>query len=207
MGGNKKTLTVVSISAIFALGLGIAIGTSIKGSKSIGDGNNNSAENNDPNLADKSPEELKAKLSELMLPEDEYVKLDSAITQTGVGLFMAQAQGAGVTVTEEAQQELKKTLSEKYSRKYFSDMNVSSMDFTKEELGTILGFYNTTAGKKFLEQSPKIIQTTMQNVQNDLKENLPKTVDALVAKLKGGAPANEAPRDDKAKPQNVGADS
>lgn len=198
MGNNKKTITVVAIAVIFALGVGIAIGSSIKNkdgqiANSFND-NNNSAPVTPGANGDNSVEELSAKLSDVMMPEEEFSKLESAIFQTAMGLFMGQAQQAGINVTDEAQQELKKSINEKYSRKYFSDMNADSMkELNKDELISIISFYNTEAGQKFLKLSPKIIQKTMSSVQADLSAWLPKTVEALVAKLKGGnAPDKKA---------------
>ncbi len=197
MGDSKKTVTVVSIAVVFALGLGIAIGTAIKGKTNVGD-NNVANPANDKALNDLPVEELGAKLSNVMLPEEEFGKLSTAIYQTAMGLFMAQAQQAGINVSDAAQQELKKSIDDKYSRKYFEDMNANSMkELSKPELISIIGFYNTEAGIKFLKLSPKIIQSTMSAVQADLTQWLPKTVDALVAKLKGGSPAEEKGEADK----------
>lgn len=187
MNNSKKTVTVVSIAVVFAIGLGIAIGMNLKkGSSEAG------APVADANLSGLSIDELAGKLSNFMLPEDEFSKLGSAIFQTAMGLFMQQAQQAGVEVNEAAQQDLKKSIDDKYSRKYFADMNANSMkELSKEDLIAINSFYNTDAGQKFLKLSPKIIQSTMQAVQADLTQWLPKTVDELVAKYKGGAPAGD----------------
>lgn len=191
MSTNNKTGLVVTIAAVIALGVGIAIGMTLKKSPTVAGGADTQ------NYSDKSVEELSAKLSELMLPEEEFVKLEEAIYQTGMGLFMAQAQSAGVTVPESAQQELKKSINEKYSRKYFADINAESMkDLGQPELVLILNFYSTEAGRKFLALSPKIIQQTMKVVQQDLSAWLPKTVDAMVAKLKGGEAAPAEPKDE-----------
>ena len=182
MGISKKTVTVVSIAIVFAMGLGIAIGTTIKNK---GIGISGKAPGTDLALDTLSPEELRGKLSDVMLPEEEFTKLSGAIFQTAMGLFMAQAQQAGIEVNETAQQELKKSIEDKYSRKYFADMNANSMsELTKPDLVGIISFYNTEAGQKFLKLSPKIIQSTMQTVQADLTQWLPKTVDALVTKFK-----------------------
>jgi hypothetical protein len=199
MNVNKKVMSIVSIALIFAFGLGIAIGASvdIKGLPFAKGLNNKATLVSDASLGEESVEELGTKLSGIMLPEDEFLKLESAIYQTAMGLFMAQAQGAGINVTEAAQQELKKNLDEKYSRKYFSDMNADSMkELDKNELVSILSFYQTAAGQKFLALSPKAIQATMATVQADLSAWLPRTVDALVAKLKG-ANTDEKKDDDK----------
>lgn len=217
MNSSKKTTVVVSVSVVLALLVGVFIGTKLNCKSStvaLGDG----AQKHEDWSA-LSVEDLGSKLSEVMLPEEEFVKLEAAIFQTAMGLMMAQAQGAGITVNDEAQKELKESINQKYSRKYFADMNASSMkELSKEDLILILGFYHTTAGQKFLELSPKIIQTTMSAVQTDLSAWLPKTVDALVAKLKGGkegAPEEkvEGKVDPKAEPkagkpaQEAGADS
>ncbi len=196
---SKKTGTVVSIAVIVSLGIGIAIGTMIKKCDSTSTAGGTVT---DAKLNDLSVEELRIKLSEVMLPADEFEKLSGAIYQTGMGLFMSQAQQAGIEVNEAAQQELKKSIEEKYSRKYFADMNANSMtELTKPELVSVISFYNTESGQKFLKMSPKIIQTTMSAVQADLTQWLPKTVDDLVAKLKNGgnAPAVEG------KPESVPA--
>lgn len=204
MADNKKMITAISITLVASLGVGIAIGSLLNGKgtpfTSGGDHNNNAVPVplKDINWNEKSPEDLTVSLSEVMLPEDEFLKLEAAILQTAMGLLMAQAQGAGITVGDDAQQELKKSIDEKYSRKYFSDMNANSMkELTKPELITVLSFYNTEAGQKFLKLSPKIIQTTMTAVQADLSAWLPKTVDAMVAKLKGGN--NGGQKNDEAK--------
>lgn len=205
---SKKTTVVVSLSVICALAVGIFIGTKLNKGPSIAD-----ASGKHEDWSALSVDELGAKLSEVMLPEDEFVKLEGAIFQTAMGLMMAQAQGAGITVTDDIQKELKDSINEKYSRKYFADMNASSMkELSKDDLILILGFYHTTAGQKFLELSPKIIQTTMAAVQADLSAWLPKTVDALVTKLKTGkdvAPPAEQKGELKGeqKPVKEGADS
>lgn len=187
MSTNNKSGLVVIVAAVIALGVGVAIGMTIKKGAKPTTASGESYEG-------KSVEELSTKLSELMLPEEEFVKLEDAIFQTGMGLLMAQAQSAGVTVSEGTQQELKKSINEKYSRKYFADINSASMkDLGQEDLVLILNFYDTEAGKKFLSLSPKIIQQTMKVVQQDLSAWLPKTVEGLIAKQKGGeVPAEKA---------------
>lgn len=193
MNNSKKTLTVVSISVVFALGLGVAIGSTLnkKGAWSqAGDKNNNNTVMED--MSDKSIEDLGEKLSEFMLPENEFTKLQAAILQAGLGLFMSQAQTAGIQLNEEMQKELKDEIDKKYDRKYFAGLNAESMnDLNKDELISIIGFYHTEAGKKFLEMSPKIIQNTMMKVQTNLSAWLPQTVETLVAKLKDGGGKND----------------
>lgn len=201
MSTNKKTVTVFSITLIFALGVGVAIGAMLKNKGFPGqspDNNNNATPVANANFQDLSLEELSSKLSEVMLPEEEFSKLEGAIFQTAMGLLVNQAQQAGLTVTDATQDELKKSINEKYTRKYFADMNASSMqELSKDELILIIGFYNTEAGQKFLKLSPKIIKSTMAAVQADLSAWLPKTVGDLIARLKGepatGDPA--APKD------------
>jgi hypothetical protein len=193
MNNNKKTLTVVSISVIFALGIGVAIGSTLNkkgGWSGAGDKNNTNSMAED--LSDKSVEELGEKLSEFMLPENEFSKLQAAIMQAGLGLFMSQAQTAGISINEDMQKELKEAIDKKYDRKYFSGLNAESMkEINKDELISIIGFYHTEAGKKFLEMSPKIIQETMTKVQTNLSEWLPKTVEAMVTKFKDGGDKGE----------------
>lgn len=187
MGSSKKTVTVVSIAIVFAMALGIAIGATIKNK---GNDHSNGVAVSDPNLKNETIEQLSGKLSNIMLPDDEFGKLGGAIFQTAMGLFMAQSQQAGIEATDAAQQELRKSIDDKYSRQYFADMNAKSMaELTQPDLVAIIGFYQTEAGQKFLKLSPKIIQSTMTAVQADLTQWLPKTVDALVSKLKGGAPS------------------
>jgi hypothetical protein len=183
MNNNKKTLIVVSISVVFALGLGIAIGSTLKKRAQVGDKNITAMED----MSDKSIEELGERLSEFMLPENEFTKLQAAILQAGLGLFMSQAQTAGIQLNEDMQKELKDEIDKKYDRKFFASLNAGSMkELSKDELISIIAFYHTEAGKKFLEMSPKIIQNTMTQVQTDLSAWLPKTVETLVAKLKDG---------------------
>jgi hypothetical protein len=149
------------------------------------------------NWDNKSQDELTLSLSKIMLPDDEYNKLGDAIYQTAANLLMSQAQSSGVEVTEATQLELKDSINKKYSRQYFADINASSMkELSKPELVSILSFYSTEAGQKFLTLSPKIIEATMASVQQDLSQWLPSTVDAMLTKLKGGAP-NKAPQDDR----------
>jgi hypothetical protein len=149
-------------------------------------------------LENKSQEELTMSLSKIMLPDDEYNKLSDAIYQTALNLLMAQSQAAGLEVSEATQQELKDSINKKYSRQYFADINSNSMkDLSKADLVSILSFYNTEPGQKFLTLSPKIIEGTMASVQNDLSQWLPSTVEAMVNKLKSSkAPVkkSEAPK-------------
>lgn len=176
----KKTIGVVSLTAIVSLGLGGLIGANLKNSQAFT--LTNTAWSN------KSLDELSASLSDVMLPEDEYNKLGDAIFQSAMGLFMAQAQSAGIAVNETAEGELKKSIDAKYSRKFFTDMNASSMkELSHEDLVAILGFYHTESGQKFLKLSPKIIENTMTSIQADLSKWLPTAVDTVVAKLKAGA--------------------
>jgi|GEM_PF-1740259 len=205
MNTSKRMITVVSITLVVSLAIGIAIGNSLgKGKMSSSDNNNNGvAVLKDVNWNEKTPEELGASLSEVMLPEDEFTNLQDAIYKTGVGLLMAQAQSAGITATDQAQQELKKSVEEKYSRKYFSETNAGSLqELSKPELITVLSFYNTEAGQKFLKLSPKMIKETMSKVQADLSAWLPKEIDTIVAKLKGGDVKN--PNEPKGEPANKG---
>lgn len=190
-----KTVGVVSLAAAVSLGIGFAVGSSMnKGISGKLDGNNNSA----PiisGLKDKNLDELGVQLSDIMLPKDEYDKLGGAILQSAMGLFMAQAQGAGISVDEKATEELKKKIDDKYTRKYFTDINAVSMkELSKEDLISILSFYATDAGQKFLKLSPEIIQKTMNTVQTDLSQWLPVAVNEVVAKLKnGGKEPNAVP--------------
>lgn len=113
MSNNKKTVTVFSITFIFALGVGVAIGAMLKNKGFPGsseDNNNNATAVQNSGFEDLSPEELGAKLSEVMLPEEEFSKLEGAIFQTAMGLLVNQAQQAGVAVTDSTQEELKKEL-------------------------------------------------------------------------------------------------
>ncbi len=196
MSTGSKTIGVVSLAAIVSLGVGFAIGSSVsKGSSSALDSNNNTA----PlikSLSEKKLEDLGVQLSDIMLPKEEYDKLGGAILQSAMGLFMAQAQGAGITVDEKAGNELKTRIDAKYTRKYFTDMNAVSMkELTKEDLVAILAFYGTSSGGKFLKLSPKIIEATMTSVQTDLSQWLPATVTEVIAKLKGGSAPAAAPVD------------
>lgn len=193
MSANKNTPLFISAVFVVALGLGVALGFWFQGKSSLNVGKLNDpalVPIKDVNWEEQSLEQLGESLSLVMLPEDEFLKLQAAIFQTGMGLFMAQAQGAGVTVTDASQQELKKAIEDKYTRKYFADLNAGSMkELSKPEFISVLSFYNTEAGQKFLRLSPKIIQATMTEVQKDLGSWLTKTVETLVAKGKGGEPA------------------
>src|SRR6185437_2033074 len=109
--------------------------------------------------------------SEIMLPEDEFSKLGDAIYQTAMGLLTSQAQSSGIQITEAVEQELKSSIQKKYSRQFFASMNANAMkDLSKEELVSILAFYNTPTGGKFLRLSPKIIEGTMASTQSDLQQ-------------------------------------
>jgi len=139
--------------------------------------------------ANKSVDELAASLSKVMMPDEEYNKLQDAIYQTSLNLLMAQAQSANLQVSESTQQELKDTISKKYSRQYFADMNANSIkEVPKERLVAILSFYDTPAGQDFLRLSPKIIENTMATVQADISQWLPTTIESIINKLKAGAP-------------------
>ena len=133
------------------------------------------------NFSSKSEEELKNDLSLVMLPQDEFSKLLNAIEQTGLGLLNAQAQSKNVTITPEIEKNLTDTIKEKYTRKYFSDINLASMkELNKEELTEILNFYASNAGTKIRDLTPKIIQSTMQVVQKDLSEWMPSTIEQII---------------------------
>ncbi|HXW53916.1 MAG TPA: DUF2059 domain-containing protein [Myxococcota bacterium] len=213
MNESKKLITVVCITLVASLAIGIAIGTSLKNKGMPFSGNSDDNNNavpvpiKDVNWNDKSQEELGSSLSEVMLPEDEFTNLQKAIFQTAMGLFTAQAQSAGINVSDESQQELKKTIEDRYSRKYFSDLNADSMkDLSKPELITILSFYNTEAGVKFLKLSPKMVNATMHTLQQDLSSWVPTAVDAQMAKLKGGTGSKNPSEQPKVEPQNLGQD-
>jgi hypothetical protein len=201
MSTSSSTVGIVSLAAIVSLGVGFGIGFSMNKSSSAGlDGNNNTAPMA-KELSEKSIEDLGVQLSDIMLPKEEYDKLGGAILQSAMGLFMAQAQGAGITVDEKAGNELKTRIDTKYTRKYFTDMNAVSMkELTKDDLVAILAFYGTSSGGKFLKLSPKIIEATMTSVQNDLSQWLPVTVNEVIAKLKGNGKAPEAAPSDGAVP-------
>lgn len=191
----KKTVGIVSLTAIVALGLGGIIGVKLKNGPSFSSATA---------LNTKSLDELSASLSDIMLPEDEYNKLGDAIFQSAMGLFMAQAQSSGITVNEAAESELKKSINAKYSRKFFTDMNASSMkELSLEDLVAIIGFYHTESGQKFLKLSPKIIENTMTSIQTDLSKWLPTAVDSVVAKLKSEE-GKEQPKTIPNNPQSEG---
>lgn len=206
MSVSKQTISVATISVILAGGLGFAIGSSMKskGSPPLDIENEHPngglaadqqqqqqqqppAQQQGPTAWDgKSVDELTTSLSEIMLPEEEYNKLGDAIYQTAMGLLMAQAQNSGIEVTQATEQELKNSIEKKYSRQFFASQNAGAMkELSKDELVSILSFYNTPAGAKFLKLSPKIIEGTMSSTQTDLQQWLPSTVEALVSKLRG----------------------
>jgi hypothetical protein len=194
MTGTKNNYGLIFIFTLGGLTLGFAFGMFFnKGGFAI-DKSNNTAAVGINDLSQKNVEELHELLSQFVLPENEFVKLESAIMQAGMGLLMAQSQNQNATITDEVRKNLETAIKEKYNRKYFSDMNSSSMnDLTKDEMVNIIGFYNTDSGKKFLETSPKIIQATMSNVQTDVSTWLPKTVGNLIAKATGKEVKEEQP--------------
>lgn len=187
MSGKNNNWPLILGAAVLALGLGYAVGSAMA-KKSAGTSSSGLSSEQAKAIGAKNLEELGAELSDVMLPLEEYNKLGNAIQQTAMGLMMAQGSELSPEKTKQAEDELKKEIDQKYSRKYFTDMNSSSMkELSKEDLVAILSFYATDAGKKFLVVSPKIIETTMTTVQADLAQWLPKTVDGILAKVKGGA--------------------
>lgn len=208
---NSKMIGLI-VAVVVSVAVGFGIATFMNSQKIALDKNNNSG----PVFQSYSAmdmEQLTTELSNIMLPEDEYNKLGSAILQSAMGLFMAQAQGAGISIDDKAQDELKSRIDNKYSRRYFTEMNANSMkELSKEDLIGILSFYSTEAGQKFLVLSPKIIESTMMAVQNDLSQWLPVTVNEVVAKIKegGSQPSNaEQPAGEgiKEEPKQEQADS
>ena len=212
---GKNNLSVVAFLVIASVGLGFAIGFSVKGKSSkstdsLGNDNNFApAGEGAENLDALSLAELSERLSNIMLPDEEYEKLRDAIHKTAMGLFASQANGLAENASAQADAELRKSVDEKYSREYFTKMNSSSMqELSEANLRVILGFYGTDAGKKFLTLSPKIIESTMRTVQSDLSSWLPNAVAGVVNKIKNpGAPA-EAPlngkNDAEANPDDLG---
>lgn len=175
----KSNLSIIIIAAA-SLGIGYFAGSYFSNCKTKNaDTASTKVTNN--NFSSKSEEELKNDLSLVMLPQDEFSKLLNAIEQTGLGLLNAQAQSKNVTITPEIEKNLTDTIKEKYTRKYFSDINLTSMkELNKEELTEILNFYASNAGTKIRDLTPKIIQSTMQVVQKDLSEWMPSTIEQII---------------------------
>lgn len=184
MNTAKKNYGLILSFTLGGLLAGFALSSfTNKAGFNIDKDNNNAAVGD---LSEKTVEELHDMLSQFVLPENEFVKLEAAIVQAGMGLLMAQSQAQQASITDEIRKDLENAIKEKYNRKYFSSMNATSMnDLTKDELTKIVLFYNTSWGQKFLDISPKIIQTTMTNVQADVSTWLPKTIGNIIAKATG----------------------
>lgn len=176
----KSSISMIVVAAA-ALGIGYFAGSYFSNCKTKSSETASSANQVNGNFAAKSENDLKNDLSLVMLPQDEFSKLINAIEQTGIGLLNAQAQGKNLTITPEIEKNLTDAIKEKYTRKYFSDINTTSMKgLTKEELIDILNFYASNAGTKIRDLTPKIIQETMQVVQKDLSEWMPSTIEQII---------------------------
>ncbi len=173
---------------IIAAGIGYAVGVSIKGSGSPS-ANTETAGQEAVVDTGETVEQLSEKLSAVMMPQEEYEKLTAAIYQTGLTLLTSRAQSSGLEVDPSIGEDLKKIVSEKYTRDYFTKMNASAMTgLEKTDLFQIIKFYETDAGKKFLSLSPKIIANTMTTVRDDMAAWIPQTVETLMEKVKENQP-------------------
>jgi len=127
-------------------------------------------------------------LSRTMLPKEQYDQMIEGIVQTGLAMANAKVEQDKLKVDfEKESQKIEKSLREKFTYDYFISMNSKTMkkNFSEVELKTILGFYQTDLGRKWIKHTPEIITETMLMVQTDLQEQLPKLVDAMVSKKKG----------------------
>lgn len=182
-------------SIILGAALGVAVGFFVWGTK-CGKGAAGHADGGTlpTNVESMNEAELAGSLSTVMLPEDEYNRLLDAIFQTVMGLVMADVQDSGIEVTKTVEDELKGDINKHFSRDYFTKLNTESMkELPKEDIVAVLRFYHSEAGKKFLVLSPKIIQTTMGEVQKELGEWIPSIKDSVVVKLKGGKGKDSGP--------------
>lgn len=176
-------------SIILGVALGVAVGFFVWGTKCGSKGAAGQADGGTlpANVDSMNETELAGSLSSVMLPDDEYNRLLDAIFQTAMGLIMAEIQDSGIEVNKTVEDELKGNINQHFSREYFTKLNTESMkELPKADMISVLRFYHSEAGKKFLVLSPKIIKTTMDKVQEELGAWLPSTRDGVVSKLKGG---------------------
>jgi hypothetical protein len=124
-------------------------------------------------------------LSKAMLPEAQFKQMSDAIVQTGLGAAQAKVESEKLAIDMDKKgKDLEKSLRSAFTYEYFIALNSKTMmkNFSDDELGKILGFYNTPVGKKWTKHTPEIISETMTQIQMDLQEKLPKLVDAMIAK-------------------------
>lgn len=132
-------------------------------------------------------------LSLVMLPQDEYEKLISAIEQTALGLLNAKAKDSNAQITPAMEEALKNRVKQKYSRQFFTSISSDIVkQLNKDELVKILYFYSSTAGKKIRELTPEVISKTMGAVQSDITVWLPEAVNIT---LTGEKPTGNAQPD------------
>jgi hypothetical protein len=124
-------------------------------------------------------------LSKTMLPQEQYEQMIGQIVQTGSAMAQAKIEQEKLKAdpAKEAAK-IEKSLKSTFTYKYFIDLNMKTMkkNFDDAELKSILDFYDTPIGKKWIKFTPQIIGETMESVQKDLREKLPKLVDAIGGK-------------------------
>lgn len=189
----KNSSWLMSVLVLMlGLGVGLSIGASIWGGKNplaflALDNDNINKPIGKADFVKKPQEQLVILLSEMMMPKEEHAKILAAITQTGMGLMSAQSQGSDLNITQGVETQLRGRIENRYSLKYFIDMNAKSMkDLSKYDLEAILYFYNTPPGEKFFKLSPQIIENTLKSAQTDVASWLPAEINKMLDEMKFG---------------------
>lgn len=126
-------------------------------------------------------------LSKTMLPQEQYEQMIGQIVENGRAMAQMKIDQDKLKADPKKEgDKIEKALKSTFTYKYFIDLNIKTMkeSLNDKELEQILAFYETPAGKKWVQHTPKIISQTMQSVQKDLQEKMPKLVEAI-----GGKPA------------------
>lgn len=130
-----------------------------------------------------SPKEKFARqLSETMMSSEQYDKMLQAIVQGGISMAADDVEiNGGVPDVQGKAKDVEAALRKKFTYKYFIGTNSTTIQkkFEAKEMGAILTFLATDAGKKWLKHTPTIIDETFGNVQTDLQVMIPQLADLL----------------------------
>lgn len=125
------------------------------------------------------------RLAKVMMPESYHEYMAGAIVQNSIEIASGDIEFKGGKVDIEASEaEVNDLIRKKFSYEYFTKLSSESLEkkFTEKELKAISKFFETSAGKKWLDESPKVMDETRNVVQADIQGIVPSVATLITAK-------------------------
>lgn len=123
-------------------------------------------------------------LDELLTITDSQKLIDGMWTQMDVMLKNSAKQSLGETTLSDEQQKISDRTHEKMAVMFKEEFAYEKMkpmmikvykeSFSQDEIDGMVTFYKSKAGKAVIKKMPTVMQATMQNVQAQMSEMVPK---------------------------------